>query len=191
MKKRVLAGIMMAVMMMASVMGVSAANSKDTSLKVDGNTLVAERVEDQSIATSASKESSVAGKTSISAVYTIKAADGATATPDADGKFAVKLTVASLSDKCTNIVVLCYDAGTQAWKSITVDAKNVDYANKTIEVKLPALGQQIVVYANVATGGAAGTSPSTVGTSSTWMLCLAAALIVVGAGVIATQKKSR
>lgn len=191
MKKRVLAGIMMAVMMMASVMGVSAANSKDADLKVNGDTFVAEKVEDQSSLTaSAAKESSVAGKTAISAVYDVKLKDGATATPDAAGKYTVELMVASLSDKCSDIVVLCYDAEDKTWASVAVDAANVDYTNKTVKVVLPYLGQ-IVVYASVAASGSTGTSPSTVGTSSTWMLYLAVALVVVGAGVVATQKKSR
>ena len=49
----------------------------------------------------------------------------------------------------------------------------------------------VAIYAEVVTGGAAGTSPSTVGTSSTWMLLVAFAIVAVGAGVVASQKKNR
>ena len=70
----------------------------------------------------------------------------------------------------------------------SVADKDVDYTKKTITFEIEDLSP-IAIYADVVTGGAAGTSPSTEGVSSAWMLYAAMALIVLGSGVVVYQKK--
>lgn len=189
MKKRVLAGIMMAVMMMASVMGVSAAGSKTEEVYASDASAKVYVVEsgDQSLKDSAVK--AAAGKTIITstAVWNVKAVDGQTPTQNAAGKYEVQLAVTALTSSCSDVVVLCYNESAKTWSA--VEAK-VDYTNKTIDVALDSLGS-IVICANVAAGGSTGTSPSTVGTSSAWMLWVAVAVVALGACVVVAQKKSR
>lgn len=192
MKKKVLAGIMMAVMMAASVMGVSAANSKTAEVYVSGNsanTYVVEAADDQNLKASAEKVDAVSGKEIITttAVYNVKAIEG-NGTANGAGKYEVELTVSGLSSNCKDVTVLNYNTTSETWSVVTVS--NVDYTNKTMVVALDNLGP-IAIFASVTSGGATGTSPSTVGTSSTWMIMLALAVVAVGAGVVATQKKSR
>lgn len=182
----------MAVMMMASVMGVSAAGSKTAEVYVSGENakIYVAEAGDQSLKASAAEVKEVAGKQVITstAVYDIKEITSGTATPNGAGKHEVQLTVAGLTSSCSDIVILSYNAGT--WTPVAVDASKVDYTNKTIDVELQNLGP-IVIYASVAASGSTGTSPSTVGTSSAWMLWAAVAIVALGAGVVATQKKSR
>lgn len=49
----------------------------------------------------------------------------------------------------------------------------------------------VAVFGVVEAGGADGESPKTVGTSSAWMLMAAVALVAVGTGVVVSQKKNR
>lgn len=208
MKKRVLAGIMMAVMMMASVMSVSAAGSKTqevypsgeresfyttdasegvfSDLATDVQDIIKELNANKTTSLSADIQKTLSGKTLIADVFDLEP-HGTHAECEANGH-KVQLTVTTLTENCKNIVVLHYSEGRNVWE--TVEPTSVDYKNKTITVVLKDLSP-VGIYAEVSGSGATGSSPATVGTSSTWMMWAALALVVVGAGVVVSQKKSR
>lgn len=235
MKKRVLAGIMMAAMMVASVMSVSATGSKTEEVEVEtklednaGYTVeskadtfdyledVTELVKDKTPAEQAELKESAkeaqdaivemnAGKIPESVVADIKdvktkLADTKLICPvfdlelygehkqcEIDGFHTLKLNVPALKN-CDpkSVVVLHYSVTRGTWEVV----KDVKIDGTTLTGKFQDLSP-VAIYAKVTTGGAAGTSPSTVGTSSTWMLLAAVAVVALGAGVVATQKKSR
>lgn len=200
MKKRVLAGIMMAVMMMASVMSVSAANSKSKEVNATGTSATTHETDlvfdgiDASVKTvideinagkitslSADIQKKLAGKKLVAEVVDLQHKD-ATGTCNHE----VELTVTPLTDKCSDVVILHYDKVAKAWEII----EPISVKGDVIVAKFDNLSP-VAVFAKVAEGGSTGTSPSTVGTSSTWMLLVAVAIVALGAGVVATQKKSR
>lgn len=199
MKKKVLAGIMMAVMMMASVMGVSAASSKSDEVYTSGASKATHTMDlvfdvDDSVkkvidelnagkitSLSADIQKKLAGKTLVAEVVDLEHTDG-TGTCNHE----VEFTVTPLTDKCSGVVILYYDKVANAWEII----EPISVKDDVIVAKFDNLSL-VAVYANVAEGGSTGTSPSTVGTSSTWMLLAAVAVVALGAGVVATQKKSR
>lgn len=209
MKKRVLAGIMMAAMMVASVMSVSAAGSKTDEVEVSkdnaaGYTVEAEadtfkdldaeaqtaikdlndgKISDSIVADIADIKTTLTGKKLVCSVFDLEAFGSH---PNCTNGHTVKLNVPALKN-CDpkSVVVLHYSETDKAWE--VVDA-NVSGTTLTATFKNLS---PVAIYAKVTTGGAAGTSPSTVGTSSTWMLLAAVAVVALGAGVVATQKKSR
>ena len=204
MKKKVLAGIMMAVMMMASVMSVSAAGSVSKEVYPSGTNvadhktdLIFDGVEDSVIATikelnaekvtslSADVQKKLAGKTLVAEVVDLEHV-GAADTCKNGHK--VQLTVTPLTDNCKNVVVLHYSTVDKAWE--VIEDVTVDYANKTVTAVYDDLSP-VAIYATVSQGGSTGNSPQTVGTSSAWMLWTAVAIVALGAGIVATQKKSR
>jgi hypothetical protein len=234
MKKRVLAGIMMAAMMVASVMSVSAAGSKQEEVEVGAESKGSYIVESEkdtfdylvdditsklpSGATEEKKEelkasakeaqkaivamnakeeipasvvadipeikTKLAGTTLICPVFELEATGELANSKD---PHTVKLNVPALKN-CDpkSIVVLHYSVTRGYWEVVT----DVKIDGTTLTGTFKDLSP-VAIYAKVTTGGAAGTSPSTVGTSSTWMLLAAVAVVALGAGVIATQKKSR
>ena len=211
MKKRVLAGIMMAAMMVASVMSVSAADSKtnevDASKNEAGYTVEAEadtfkdldaeaqtaikdlndgKISDSIVADIKDIKTTLSGKKLVCSVFDLEPF-GDHEQCDKDGFHTVKLNVPALKN-CDpkSVVVLHYSEKNAKWE--TVEILKID--GTTITGKFYDLSP-VAIYAKVTTGGAAGTSPSTVGTSSTWMLLAAVAVVALGAGVVATQKKSR
>ena len=211
MKKRVLAGIMMAAMMVASVMSVSAAGSKteevDASKNEAGYTVEAkadtfkdldaevqnaikdlndDKIADSIVADIKDIKTTLSGKKLICSVFDLEPF-GKHEQCDKDGFHTVKLNVPALKN-CDpkSVVVLHYSEKNAKWE--TVEILKID--GTTITGKFYDLSP-VAIYAKVTTGGAAGTSPSTVGTSSTWMLLAAVAVVALGAGVVATQKKSR
>lgn len=199
MKKRVLAGIMMAVMMMASVMSVSAAKSKSDEVTATGTSanthetdlvfdvddsvkkVIAEINDGKLTSLSADIQKKLTGKKLVAEVVDLQHKD-ATATCNHE----VELTVTPLTDKCSGVVILHYDKVAKAWEII----EPISVKGDVIVAKFDNLSP-VAVFAKVATGGSTGTSPSTVGTSSTWMLWVAVAIVALGTGVVATQKKSR
>ncbi len=237
MKKRVLAGIMMAAMMVASVMSVSAAGSKTEEVDVETNlgsnagyTVESEAdtfdyledvtglVEDKTPAEQAELKTSAkeaqaaivemnknANKIPESVIADIKEdkakledttlicpvfdleAYGEHAQCIIDGFHTLKLNVPALKNCDPKSVVVLHYSVTRGYWEVVEDVK-VD--GTTLSGKFYDLSP-VAIYAKVTTGGAAGTSPSTVGTSSTWMLLAAVAVVALGAGVVATQKKSR
>ena len=204
MKKKVLAGIMMAVMVMASVMSVSAAGSKSTEVyPIEGNaysyktdlvfdvddsvkTVIDELNANKITSLSADIQAKLAGKTLVAEVVDLEPEGDHSETCKNGHK--VTLSVTTLTDKCTDVVILHYSKVNNAWE--VIDKVDVDYTNKTVTATYGDLSP-VAIYANVSTSGSTGTSPSTVGTSSTWMLWAAVAIVALGAGVVATQKKSR
>lgn len=232
MKKRVLAGIMMAAMMVASVMSVSATGSKEQEVSPsDQNTAgykveaeadtfnyledVTDLVKDKTPAEQAELKASakeaqaaiavlnegkvipesviadipeiktkLADKKLVCPVFELEATGDH---PNCKNGHTLKLDVPALKN-CDpkSIVVLHYSVTRGYWEVVT----DVKIDGTTLTGTFKDLSP-VAIYAKVTTGGAAGTSPSTVGTSSTWMLLAAVAVVALGAGVVATQKKSR
>lgn len=209
MKKRIVAGILMLVMMFASVMGVSAAKSRTDEVYVSGASEKRYIVDDsEGVFADLKKEAQdvvselSAGKTTSLSSNAQKALDGKKLickifdlTPVGDHTeclnrkyHEVELTVTTLTDKCSDVAILYYSVTDNEWKII----EPLKVEGNKITAKYPDLtriGAPVAIYAKVAAGGAAGTSPSTVGTSSAWMIWTAAALIVLGSGVIVSYKK--
>ena len=232
MKKKILAGIVMFTMVMASVMSVTAADSKtkeptvaeaskptvdqsgqkhgyeirtdanqfkidetstdspakDAVLKFNAGTITVETM--VGAGTDAAK--AVKDKEALTPVFDLH--DLGNGKKNAAGKHEVVLSLPQLTKEYTNIVVIHYsnadrNATAKVWEVIT--PSNVDYDNKTITAEFTDLSPVAIFATKTATGSGSGSSDSTVGTSSTWMLWAAAALVVVGAGVVVSQKKSR
>ena len=231
MKKRVLAGLLMSVMVIASAMSVSAAGSKTQSVtggetadkkgtyevttenpvfeelteaEINKNDKITDKAaaiasakdaaakiekinkgETVSITTEVDKD--IKGKTLVQKFFDLDEKGDHDKCHTA-GEHKVTLTVDALTTSWKNIVVVHYSTDRTLWETIPVADKDVDYNAKTITFVIKDLSP-IAIYADVVTGGAAGTSPSTEGVSSAWMLYSAMALIVLGTGVVVYQKK--
>lgn len=209
MKKRILAGIMMAAMVVASVMSVSAAGSKTGEVAVSqdnkaGYTVEADadtfkdldaeaqtaikdlndgKISDSIVADIADIKTTLSGKKLVCPVFDLEAVG---THPNCTKGHTVKLNVPALKN-CDpkSVVVLHYSETDGKWEVVESSVSGT-----TVTATFTNLSP-VAIYAKVTTGGAAGTSPSTVGTSSTWMLLAAVAVVALGAGVVATQKKSR
>lgn len=212
MKKRVLAGIMMAAMMVASVMSVSAAGSKTEEVEVSKDNNAGYTVEakadtfkdlDAEVQTAIKTlnedkgeipasivedikdiKTILSGKKLICPVFDLEAFGSH---PNCTNGHTLKLDVPALKNCDPKSVVVLHYSETRGYWEVVTDVK-ID--GTTLTGKFQDLSP-VAIYAKVTTGGAAGTSPSTVGTSSTWMLLAAVAVVALGAGVVATQKKSR
>lgn len=227
MKKRVLAGLMMTVMVLASAMSVSAASKEKPVESSNGKYEVttqspkfeeltdAEIDKNENIVADKKEEAKKAAKEAVITIDKINKGETVSITTEVDKEIKGKKLVQRFFDldevddhkKCHeqgyHTVTLKVDAMTTGWKNITVvhfsidritwetikvEDKNVDYKNKTITFNIKDLSP-IAIYADVVEGGAVGTSPSTQGVSSAWMLYSAMALIVLGSGVVVYQKK--
>ncbi len=209
MKKKVLAGIMMAAMMMVSVMSVSAAGSKTEEVDASGNAagyaveaeadtfkdLDAEvqtaikdlndgKISDSIVADIEDIKTTLSGKKLICPVFDLEPTGDH---PNCANGHTLKLDVPALKNCDPKSVVVLHYSETRGYWEVVTDVK---IEGTTLTGKFQDLSP-VAIYAKVTTGGAAGTSPSTVGTSSTWMLWAAVAIVALGAGVVATQKKSR
>lgn len=209
MKKKVLAGIMMAVMVMASVMSVSAAGSRyEEAYPSDKNTagytteakadtfvdlvqeaqtaikdMNADKIPESLVKDIPTIKETLNKKTLVTDVFDLEPFGDH---PNCTKGHTVKLVVPALKNcKADSVVVLHYSEVDNKWEVVesSVDGTTITATFKTLS--------PVAIYAEVVTGGAAGTSPSTVGTSSTWMLWAAFAIVAVGAGVVASQKKNR
>lgn len=237
MKKRVLAVIMMAVMAMASVMGVSAAGSvvatpsvttpqkpsaenqnKGYIIRTDedqfevGDTQTDSKIHDaahaynkdadldklfapiqnetaeQSQARTASKEA-VKDLVPLTKIFDLHAVgDGL---PNADGDHVVTLNVPGLTEEHTKVVALHFSNQRNIWEVIKDDKVVVDHAKDTVTVTFDDLSPVMILANKGLTTDTDTKLPQMAGTSSAWMLWTAMALIVVGAGVVVSQKKSR
>ena len=217
MKKRVLAVVVAMVCMLASVMSVSAAKSTTADVTVsesqDGYYIVRSEadgfVDDngQDIAVREEIEEFNAGeikveelipednttvlnalkdKTALTEIFDLHDVNGGDA--DADGYHRVKLHVNTLTDKCKDVKVLHYNVVDGKWEIL--DKSIVDIPNKTVTVVSKNLSP-IAIFATVETGGETGeTLPPMGTTSTTWMMFAGAAIVVLGASVIATKKRS-
>ena len=213
MKKRIFAGILIMVFVLASVMGVSAAGSKDGKVSVvepnsyyiirtgaeeytddSGNDIANKQdilsynagtitLEKLLEKASAEVKAAIKDKKDLTGVFDLYPVNGGN--PSNDGVHSVALNVPALSDKCSEVIVLHYSF-TNGWE-ILKDSK-VDVAKKQVTVVTKDLSP-VVILSKVSTGSGTGTSPSTGIESSTWMIWSAVALAVIGAGVVVTRKK--
>ena len=215
MKKRVLAGILMLVMVMASVMGVSAGPSKEGKIYVtqsqEGYYMVREGADEYKDLKAASAtmydlvtgynagkvtldkmlenapadvKEAVKGKEVVWKVFDLIPVNGGK--PNNEGKHEVTVEVPMLTSAMKDVVVIHYSEARNVWEKI--EPKSVDYTKKTITAVYDDLSPVGIFVKNTG-GSASGTSPSTEGVSSAWMIWSAAALIVLGAGVVVSQKK--
>lgn len=216
MKKRVLAGLMMTVMVLASAMSVSAAPSKQEPVveygasegKYDITTgtnefakkdteeeakhtaaikIVTDINEGKTVSISTEVDNAIKGKKLVQKFFDLDAINDHAECVN-KGYHTVTLKVDAMTTGWKNITVVHYSQDRQVWETIKVEDKNVDYTNKTITFNIKDLSP-VAIYADVVSDGATGTSPSTEGVSSAWMLYTAMALIVLGAGVVVYQKK--
>lgn len=204
MKKRLLAGIMMMVLVLASAMSVSAANSRTepvyesgasvgkyttnskadafSDLKQEVQNIIKELNAKKVTSLSADIQKKLAGKTLLSNFCDLEPVGKHDEC--ASRKYhEVELTVTTLTEKCSEVVVLHYSEDRDVWEVLTPE--KVD-GNK-ITVKYTDLSP-VGVYAKVA-DNKVGTAAPMGSTSSTWMIWTAMALIVLGSGAIVSQKK--
>ena len=216
MKKRVLAVILAMVCVLASAIGVSAANSPT------GNVTVTEsqkgyyqvrkgadefhndmtgvdyaatpaiekynasgKIEDLAIADATVLEA-LKGKTDLTKVFDLHDVNGGN---KVGGLHKVTLHVPQLTEQCKEVVVLHFEekAAGQGYWEILKDS-TFDTKAKTVTVVSDHLSP-IAIFATVDTSAGTGTSYPMAGTSSTWMLFAAAALVVVGSGVVVARKR--
>lgn len=228
MKKRVLAGLMMAVMVLASAMSVSAASKEKpveetasangkyevttesprfeelTDEAIDANTKVTDKAaakasakeakekiekankgEAVSFTTEVDKE--IKGKKLVQKFFDLDEVDNHDKC-HTQGFHTVTLKVDAMTSNWKNITIVHYSTDRTLWETISSDKIKVDYDKKTLTFDIKDLSP-LAIYADIVEGGAAGTSPSTQGVSSAWMLYSAMALIVLGTGVVVYQKK--
>lgn len=205
--KRVLTGMMIASMMLVSVLSVSAADSKGNTVYPSNDNVAGYEIstgteqfagisnEVKTVINKVNKndftslekaiQDKIAGRKVIAPMFDLDEVGDHSATCP---PHKVKLVVDGLTAKCTEVVVLHYSQVRGIWEVIT--PLNVDYNTKTITVELLDLSP-ITVLAKGVEGGAGGTSPSTEGTSYTWMMWTAVAFVAVGAAFVVSQKKSR
>lgn len=113
----------------------------------------------------------------------------ANATKTEDGKYAVTLSVSSLTSAMTDVKLLHYSTTRSLWE--IVEPTKVDTANKLISAEFEDLSPVAVIAKTgaAASADATGTSPQT-GMASNWMVWLCAAVVLAAAGVV-TYRKSR
>lgn len=126
---------------------------------------------------------------------------------DEQGYHVVTITVTGMTRSWKNITLVHYSPERATWETFSESAANpknkltVDYSKGTLTFYLvdlsPFQSSPFAIYADLAgnvsgdTSGdvVVGTSPSTQGVSSAWMLYTAMALIVLGSSVVVYQKK--
>ena len=153
MYKKILTGMVVAVLMLGSVMGVSASESKKATISVSGDSEskyeIVEGADEFSelkaqddvmydkvveykegkitskelIAGSADAVKALDGKTMITGVYDLALKEGV----QAGEKHEVTLLVPALTDKVSDVVVAYYDIQAGAWKTIKPTAVNIKY----------------------------------------------------------------
>ena len=103
-----------------------------------------------------------------------------------DGKkHTITLNVSDMTTSWKNIVILHYSTIRAVWETIV---PKVDYDKKTLTFEIEDLSP-LAIYADIVEDDKKGESDATEGVSSAWMLYSAMALIVLGAGVVVSQKK--
>ncbi len=107
---------------------------------------------------------------------------------DAQGYHTLTLKVDAMTNKWKNITVVHYSTARTTWETFSGDKLKVDYNKGTLTFNVEDFSP-FAIYADIVEEGSSGTSPSTQGVSSTWMLYAAMALIVLGSGVVVYQKK--
>ena len=198
---KVLAGVVAATMLLASVMGVSANKSPTPEVTVSGDkyTVATEDEAFKSLETeneelynalvgynkgtvkldtviedaSAAVKKALEGKTAVTKFYDLKQVSS----EQIDGKHKVTLTVPTLTDNLEDVVILHYNNGVWEVVEATVNGQ-------TVTVELESLGA-IGIFASLKQGG----SDATGGTNSTWMVAVAVMVVAAGAVVLLSQRK--
>ena len=133
-------------------------------------------------------EDILADKEMLTPIFDVQPINGGIQTED--GKYLVTLSVPTLTDEMTDVLLLHYSTARSVWETIT--PSDVDYTNKEITAEFEDLSP-VAVIAKVNGAAAAdtqtGTSPKT-GVASDWMGWLGAA-VVLGVVSAAAVKKSR
>lgn len=208
MKKRVLAGLMMAVMVLASAMSVSAASKekpvedngsangryevttespKFENLTDDVEAKIEKMNKSEAVSITTDVDKAIKGKKLVQKFFDIVPVDNHDKCV-ALGYHSITLKVDAMTTNWKNITVVHYSPARTTWETFSGDNLKVDYDKKTLTFDVKDFSP-FAIYADIVEGGAAGTSPSTQGVSSAWMLYSAMALIVLGTGVVVYQKK--
>lgn len=111
--------------------------------------------------------------------------------PNAAGDHVVTLNLPGLTEEHTKVVALHFSNQRHIWEVISGDKVVVDHKKDTVTVTFDDLSPVMILANKGLTTDTDTKLPQTAGTSSAWMLWTAMALIVVGAGVVVSQKKSR
>jgi len=217
MKKKILAGILIMVFALATVMGVSAAGSSQGNVTVVGpnvgsyiirsgaaaftddnnnNAPIANKADilaynagtktlAQLLGSNSSILATLKGKTDLTKIFDLHDVNGGAKEPG-DNYHRVTLKVPALSNKCSEVIVLHYSVEAGAWEIL--DKSVIDIANKKVTVVTDDLSP-IAIFAKVSGGSGSGQSPATGVNSSAWMIWTAAALVVLGSGVVIVRKK--
>jgi len=193
------------VLVLASAMSVSAADSRTDQVHTSGASVgyyvfddseaafaplddkvegvIKELNNNKATSLSTKLQKAIKGKTLLAKVFDVEAV-GDHKDCEKRNYHEIEMTVTTITDKCSNIVLLCYSETKGEWEVIT--PVKVDGNKITVRIKdLSA----VAIYANVVGGTAVGVSPSTEGVSSAWMLYAAMALIVLGTGTVVYQRK--
>lgn len=206
MKKRVLAGLMMTVMVLASAMSVSAA-SKEKPIEEVGSqkgyyevtpltnfedvtdATVKAQLEKlnkgEAVSVTTDVDKAIKGKKLVQKFFDMRAVGQH---PNCTNGHTVTLKVDAMTDKWKNITVVHYSTARTTWEVFSGNTLKVDYDKSTLTFTVEDFSP-FAIYADIVEEGSSGTSPSTQGVSSTWMLYAAMALIVLGSGVVVYQKK--
>lgn len=215
MKKRILAAMMIMVMVLGFTMSVSAAPSKTAPVYPSGASegwyeittgdkeFAAITGEDATKHAAAMKvigdvnankkvsinneiDKALEGKTLIQKFFDLDAIKDHSKC-DQRGYHEVELTVSAVTKNCKDIVMVHYSQEKGTWEIIT---PTVDYDKQTLTFKVSGKDiSAMAIYAKVTGSSAAGTSPSTEGVSSAWMLWVAVAFVALGSTVVVSQKK--
>ncbi len=217
MKKKILAGILIMVFALATVMGVSAAGSSQGNVTVVGpnvgsyiirsgtaaftddnnnnepiankGNILAYNAETMTLAQLLGSNSSILAKLKgmkdLTKIFDLYAVNGGAKEPG-DDNHRVTLKVPALSNNCTDVKVLHYSVEDGAWEIL--EESGFDKANKTVTVVTDDLSP-IAIFVEVSGGSGSGQSPATGVNSSAWMIWTAAALVVLGSGVVIVRKK--
>ena len=213
MKKRVFAAILATTLVLVSVMGVSAANSKEAGVTVTNKEDAADTYEIQEVP-AASVEAvggqevienlnkgvvtdlpkdiakELEGKTSVSFVYDLSVETGDHAQCKKQGYHLITLVADGLTkdmDK-DSVRILHFDMVEKKWE--VIKPESVDLAKKTIVAKFTNLSP-VVIFAETVDSKPEGTAPNMGGMSSAWMLWAALAVVAIGSAVVVSKKKNR
>ena len=133
-------------------------------------------------------EADLADKDMITPFFDLIPINGGNPLPD--GSHRVSMSIPTLTEGMTDVLVLHYSTQRSVWEII--EPEEVDYANQEITAVFADLSP-VAIIANTDNAAAAdtatGTSPQT-GMSSSWMVWLGAAAVLAAAGAV-TYRKAR
>ena len=211
MKKTFLAVVLVVVMALASVMSVAAANSSQGAPSVSENqksyyiirtgaeqfvNVPSESKDDISAYNAGTKTlkallngydlvyGQLEKKTDLTKIFDLHPVNGGN--PDSSNNHVVTLNVPTLTENCSEVTVLHYSVAEGTWEIL--EGTKADPAKHTVTITTDDLSP-IAIFATVKSGSGAGQSPATGTESLTWMIWAAAAVVVLGAGVVVARKR--